>query len=269
MQHKDIHCHVETVKIHGRILKNFLDKYEINPIHIGKTTATGWMEVCPCCHAYELGAEFTESWPFLCADSIMRTVHDFDYKTKTFNSRNYNFCNFIFSENALRGAVFCVKEEDINTEEIENLASFIAETTSDNEILSFSESVCKWGGGERVWGNLSRLNDSKTLARSLREWFLDIRNSESFEHSIEQGIKINGLGVSFASKHLRMLNPRKYAVLDEVLSTGLGFALNPKGYQLFMDHLNDFSRINEIHYDISTLESGIFYLIRQIVRAKP
>lgn len=268
MQHKNIDCHIAPVKINGRTLNNLLKKYDINPVHIGKIIATDWVEVCPQCHAYELGDAFTESWPFLCPDSVMRTVKDFNYETQNFNSKNYNFCNFIFSENALRGAVFCAKETDTTTDEIESLASSITGSSSDEEILLFSKRVCKWGGGERVWANLIRLNDKNTLAKSMKEWFLDIEKSESCERSIEQGVKINGLGVSFASKHLRMLNPSKYAVLDEVLSTGLGFALNPKGYQLFMDHLNDFSRNNGIAYDISTLESGIFYLIRQVVRAK-
>lgn len=59
----------------------------------------------------------------------------------------------------------------------------------------------------------------------------------SDEDAILGGTNILGLGVSFASKHLRMLAPEKYAVLDDVLSEGLGFALNSKGYRLFPEFL--------------------------------
>ena len=86
--------------------------------------------------------------------------------------------------------------------------------------------------------------------------------------AIEPGINIKGLGVSFASKHLRMLDPDRFAVLDEVLSDGLGFALNPKGYKLFMQLLQDFSKQNHIKHSLAELESGLFILVRQQVRSQ-
>ena len=42
---------------------------------------------------------------------------------------------------------------------------------------------------------------------------------------------LNGLGLSFASKHLRMLWPQHCPVLDSVLHTHLGYPLNSTGYR--------------------------------------
>ena len=86
--------------------------------------------------------------------------------------------------------------------------------------------------------------------------------------AISKGIEIDGLGVSFASKHLRMIAPETFPVLDQVLSEGLGFALNRKGYALFTQLLRDFMAQHEITEPIATLESGIFLLVRQQVRAQ-
>lgn len=81
----------------------------------------------------------------------------------------------------------------------------------------------------------------------------------------------HGLGISFGSKHLRMLDPDRFAVLDSVLSEGLGYALNPKGYALFMRHLRDFHQqlsASGWGHSLARTESGLFVLVRQNVRVE-
>lgn len=63
-----------------------------------------------------------------------------------------------------------------------------------------------------------------------------------------------------------MIAPKRYAGLDEVFSTGLGFALNVKGYRLFMESFNDFKSKYNLDYNLATIKSGIFKLVRQSVR---
>ena len=94
------------------------------------------------------------------------------------------------------------------------------------------------------------------------EWTYD-------SNAIEGGCGIKGLGVSFASKHLRLLLPERYAVLDEVLSTGLGFALNPTGYALFMREIKRFKEKYSIRHSLAHIEWAIFGLVRQSVRGLP
>jgi hypothetical protein len=60
--------------------------------------------------------------------------------------------------------------------------------------------------------------------------------------AIEYGIAIKGLAVSFASKHLRMMQPHRFAVLDEGIENGAGLAANPFGYRLVLAMLETFKR---------------------------
>jgi hypothetical protein len=134
-------------------------------------------------------------------------------------------------------------------------------------VLAFSEKVCAWGGGERVWGNLGR-GDTDQLAHDLLAWFASVDGADTDEEAIRPGEAIHGLAISFASKHLRMLRPERFAVLDAVLSEGLGFALNLKGYAFFMRTLRAFRESISFTGSIAALESGIFLLVRQRVRSR-
>jgi len=151
--------------------------------------------------------------------------------------------------------------EDKTTKEVESLGHSLKIESP----LNFSEAVCNWGKGQRVWGNLVRRNPMN-LDKILTDWFCDVSEIDDDEEAISLGIKIRGLGLSFASKHLRMLDPQKYAVLDQVLSDGLGLALNPKGYKLFMRLLREFQAKNKLCDTVASLESGVFMLVRQHVR---
>lgn len=87
------------------------------------------------------------------------------------------------------------------------------------------------------------------------------------EEAIEAGCVVGGLGVSVASKHLRMLQPRCFALLDEVLSGGFGFALNRKGFALFLRELHtllaSLKEQSNGDIDVATLKAGLFMLAHQ------
>lgn len=56
-----------------------------------------------------------------------------------------------------------------------------------------------------------------------------------------------------------------------MLSEGLGYALNPKGYALFMRHLRDFHKqlaASGWDHSLARTESGLFVLVRQNVRVE-
>ena len=196
----------------------------------------------------------------------MRTVIDFELKTNEFDSEDLDFCGFRFSRSALESAILLARKEFDTTSDVESLGADFLKGSGLN-VLLFSRKVCNWGQGQRVWGNLLRLNGKEKLEKLLVKWLKGIADA-SDEDAILGGIGILGLGVSFASKHLRMLAPEKYAVLDEVLSEGLGFALNSKGYRLFLSSLRKFSVAHSIPGSLAELEAGIFLLVRQGVRSK-
>ncbi len=87
--------------------------------------------------------------------------------------------------------------------------------------------------------------------------------------AIRAGLRIKGLSVSFASKHLLLLLLGRYRVLDEVISPGLGFALNRSGFLLFMKSLHEFQQHHASGLSTAQVASAIFYQVRQSVRSLP
>ena len=266
MNQKLHQCHNHHVKINGRTLKRALEI--VKPNHRFKDfSVTEWVNACPVCDAYALGAELTSPSPFICADGVMRTIVDFDAATEYFSSEIMDFCGFTFSRSALDSAIALCAMEDPSTLAVQEMGATIGRSRDSNRALQFSEKVCNWGRGQRVWANLTRRNPDD-LGELLSEWFHYIDDAPTVEAVIERGIEIDGLAVSFASKHLRMISPEKYAVLDEVLCSGLGFALNPKGYRFFLQSLSDFLAEHRLAHNVAILESGLFMLVRQNVRSK-
>lgn len=259
-------CHPHHVKINGRTLKRALEIIKANH-RFGDFSATDWVNACPVCDAYALGAELKPPSPFLCADGVMRTIDDFDGATETFSAEIMDFCGFTFSRSALdSGIALCVMENP-STLAVQEMGATLGRSRDSARALEFSEKVCIWGGGQRVWANLIRRNPD-ALGERLGEWFRFVDEAPTAEAAIERGIEIDGLAVSFASKHLRMISPEKYAVLDDVLCSGLGFALNPKGYRFFLQSLRDFLAEHHLTHNVAILESGLFMLVRQNVRSK-
>jgi hypothetical protein len=264
---KHCSCGCLTAKINGRTFKDALRVTGTNHVQRSKIRATEWVTVCPICDAYALGAEFTHPWPFLCQDGVMRTVTDFDHKTKTESgSEVLDFATFRFSGSALDSAEELVGIEDPSTIDVEAQGSAFLTAPSPPSALAFSEAVCKWGRSKRVYANLLRHNPGDQLAQRLHNWLVSVP-ANSFDEAIKGGTAIKGLGVSFASKHLRMLQPDRFPVLDDVLQSGLGFATNTAGFRLFTHLLEEFCTRYGRTESLGLLESGIFLLVRQNVRS--
>jgi hypothetical protein len=195
-------------------------------------------------------------------------IHGFRYEKGAVESNILDFLGFRFSESAIRSASALFEKEYKNSQLLEKRGALLSLNSSFDDFLSFSQAVCIWGGGERVWGNLLRHHGSEKLSKMLKSWLVYARSSQEDEEAIAMGENIKGLGVSFASKHLRMLKPDRYAVLDDVLQQGLGIALNPRGYRLFMSALRLFRDRHEPQMRVANIEAALFLLVRQGVRAK-
>lgn len=268
-QHECDKCRTALVKINGRTLREFSKQTLGEPVAkqlFGKSSVTDWVSICPNCNSYALGVDTKNPCAFLCTDGAMRTIHDFDLgMNNTFNRDFLDFYGFKFSSKALYSyANVSMSEQKMR--DVEAMGSALSKDLTPELALAFSEAVVDWGRGGRVWGNLKRFH-ADNLGSQIHDWILELKKSKTDEEAIAYGISIKGLGVSFASKHLRMFNPEKYAVLDEVLSNGLGIALNEKGYALFMRLLRNFKKEINFENSISVLEMAIFYLVRQQVRS--
>ncbi len=253
-------------RINGRTLKQHLKDRTGHPF--GKIDNKAWVEICPSCHATWLKMDEQNSLPFVDAAGLMRTAAN---DAGGVNAEVLHFAAFRFTLAALRSAI-ALQAREFRTREVEEFGAGLPEELSPEQASEFSRKVCYWGGGARVWGKLIAGNDGDP-GSAVAGWLNAVKAGKlDDEEAIEAGCAINGLGVSFASKHLRMLQPQRFAVLDEVLSDGFGFALNRKGFAFFLRELRilqaSLKERSGLDIDVATLEAGLFMLVRQAVRAR-
>ncbi len=126
------------------------------------------------------------------------------------------------------------------------------------DAIAFSQAVFAWGRGDRVYGKLSK----EKWHTHVHQWLQKVPKLSERE-AIEQGIELSGIGVSFASKHLRLLYPDRFATLDSVIDDRLGYSRNPAGYLRFLSDLKAFKDKYRLQYDIGDLEEAIFKAIKE------
>lgn len=255
----------QGARINGRTLKQHLGNQTEHPF--GKIDSTAWIVICPSCHASWLKMDDQHSLPFLDADGLMRTTAD-----EAGDADLLDFTGLRFTVAALRSAM-ALQAREFRTREVEEHGARLPKELSSQQASEFSELVCYWGGGGRVWGKLKAGNGGDPGA-VIAAWLNAVTAGKlDDEEAIERGCAIAGLGVSFASKHLRMLQPDRFAVLDDVLCEGFGFALNRKGFAFFLRELRSLqTSLRErfgMDINLATLEAGLFMLVRQNVRARP
>ena len=260
-------CKTETVFFHAGTLRSYLEKEPYAEHKLRKLKASQWVSFCPECHAGVLKPEGKNfDLPVFCSDGVFRTSTDLLKNQAGEPEAIWDFWGLRFTPAALINASELLQFTYPGTERVEQLGKELRTGASDDSI-GFSKEVCRWGGGLRVWGGLERHHEEAELSKKIKDWLCSATTAESAEAAIEQGTAIKGLGVSFASKHLRMFDPEKFCVLDDVLSKGLGIALNPKGYQLFLSLLQAFNDEKGLKWPMAKLESALFMLVRQQVRS--
>lgn len=221
--------------------------------------------------AYALGIERKHSTPFVMGERLFVTIDDFDMTGSEPMFRGHasiiSMANMNFTRRALDCAISrFIADDDDNLTLLLELTGANLDCSDAAAVREFSYQVVeRWGRSGRVWGNLKRFHGKDGIGVVIGEWLAACRDASILE-AITGGIAIKGLGVSFASKHLRFLDPDRFATLDDVLCKGLGYALNPAGYSLM---LQDLARLRDEHalpYRVADIESGLFVLIRQVVR---
>lgn len=93
---------------------------------------------------------------------------------------------------------------------------------SQQDILDFSASVCRWGGrtGGRILWRIKKTN-SEILLNSFSEAIKSL-NQGNLKGALRNLQSVGGLGqFSYSSKHLRMLSPKTCAVLDSIVEKHL------------------------------------------------
>jgi hypothetical protein len=264
-------CHVGLSRINGRTLIDAIEAAaHDHPWHTLKINGTEWVHFCGQCDREVVGS-LGKGLPFQASDGVMRTLAD------ATDSPVLSLGLLRFTVDSLRNAIARGYSDDPATARTEKHGRdylTLANPTPD-ESLVFSEAVFAWGRGKRVLANLRRHYPEDELKDALHAWLSTVSGME-VRQALAAGLALKGLDVSFVSKHLRMLEPHRFATLDEVLSLGLGYAANPAGYQLFLNQLaelrNKLPALGELDTAFDTpasIEIGIFHLARQEVRAEP
>lgn len=112
------------------------------------------------------------------------------------------------------------------------------------QLRDFIRAVCLWGGYPKTAERVLRSNPFPEVRRHFQRASRALAQSEpNLRWALRELGELRGLGVPFASKHMRFLQPQHCPVLDHVLSQELDYRLNGRGYQIFAE---DCQRIADI-----------------------
>ena len=107
---------------------------------------------------------------------------------------------------------------------------------SHQQLSDFIRGVCAWGGypgtAERVLEQNAWSDIQGHFGKAIAALSLDPPDIKSALRAV---VRVRHLGLSFASKHLRLLRPDVCPVLDSTLSENLGYPLDSRGYQRFSE----------------------------------
>jgi len=107
---------------------------------------------------------------------------------------------------------------------------------SRQQLTDFIRGVCAWGGfpgtAERVLEQNAWPDIQHQFGSAIAALTLDPPDLQSALRALR---RVRHLGLSFASKHLRLLRPDVCPVLDSTLSEKLGYPLDSRGFLHFSD----------------------------------
>lgn len=116
-------------------------------------------------------------------------------------------------------------------------ATLIKDTFADHKATAaFIRKVCWWGGYAGISGRVldPHHNAPATIRNRLRAAQAAMgEQPPNLQTAIREVRSIHSLGLSFASKHLRMLWPKHCPVLDSQIHKHLQYAMNSTGYCAF------------------------------------
>lgn len=123
---------------------------------------------------------------------------------------------------------------DTNIEELEAFGAELARGKfPEAASCEFVKNVCVWGAGHRNVKRVLELNEPADIAKALRDGHRCALNGK-VPGGVSRIATLKYLGISYASKQLRVLLPDHAVILDSVIRTRLGYAESEKGYAEFL-----------------------------------
>lgn len=241
--------------------------------------------------AYFLGAEFkplesagqaiaetvstqtvgTVAFPFYLGNGLFVTIHDLDEEGRfTFKEAPVQFGDFYATKQALLSSAYWAHVLETHTAILLREGADLRTASAIDPKLawSFSERVCVWGGRAGVAVKLKRrAQENPAIEKQFLTWLKNASQSDDLTALMAEGVAIPEVGVSFASKHLRFIDPTQHATFDALLAQVVGMELNPEYYAEFVGLLDGIREQHQLVDDVATLEMGFFALIRFFVDA--
>lgn len=145
----------------------------------------------------------------------------------------------------------------------------------DEEVADFIRAVCWWGNYPGIGGRVLLQNKPDAIqARLLAAKTAVEREEPDLQTAIREVRALEELGLSFASKHLRMLWPRHCPVLDSVLSKELDYPMTSTGYRqlaadcravaelLEREGIANPARGRRAEWYVADVEAAVFKIVR-------
>jgi len=162
-----------------------------------------------------------------------------------------------------------------NTYHIEQQAKeLIQQNFYHDRLLYFTKEIHAWGGTYR---NLNKVLDSIKPQYFIDSWAALCQTPPQIGLALTSVMRVNGLGISYASKHLRFLKPDICPILDEIIHKQLKYSSSPNGYlkysrdtkeicQMLENNkiVNPMNRDNQAWY-CADVDMGIFAYIQKIL----
>ena len=106
------------------------------------------------------------------------------------------------------------------------------------DVPAFVKCVCHWGGHSGIGARVINQNEERDVARAFNKAAHFVKRGK-IENAIAEVEGVRQLGLSFASKHLRMLCPQQCVVYDSILWGEFWecFPHSHKGYAKFCSYL--------------------------------
>ncbi len=188
------------------------------------------------------------------------------------NDGTISFCRLVIPLQDFQALLRKHRATDPKTPDIEAQARALVACGFAAGVPEFVRAVCGWGGYSGVAGRVTKNNSPEKILAALRDASACLRDDDA-RAGLQSLLGLSGLGISFASKHLKFLDPERAVVLDSVISGHLGYLPSCDGYMEFLADCHDLRRRvvganvaypfpNEGAWRVSDIEMAIFARLR-------
>lgn len=116
------------------------------------------------------------------------------------------------------------------------------------QLCDFIRRVCEWGNYPGTADRILQENQPQEIRRRFNRAVEMLRPEEPvLKGALREIARVRHIGLSFASKHLRLLRPDVCPILDHLLSDKLGYPLRVYGYQQFAWHCRQAAALLQEH----------------------